>query len=716
MVEGRAAADGAIASNAWPLTRLGEALSLLAVQGRLVAVPKAGPPLWGENAPSEPEALDAWVNHVAAHLGVEANAVEATVADVERALAVAGPAIVRLPAGEPEAPPQFLVLLCGGQRLTLLTPDLRPHTISIGEVRNALCHQLEAPGLVAVERLLAASGVAEARRPRAARAIVQEQLDNAPVPLGWLLRISPAAGAWRQARHAGVSRTLISVLGASVMQQLLLVTTWWILGRTVLSQHFESAWIAAVGLTLLSLVSFQLLETAARNWFSIGLEGVFKQRLLFGALKLDPDDVRGQGIGQFMARVEQSGVIEEPGLASFLVVLVTIPQLLLAAGVIGMGSGNAVLLGMLGVWVLASLLVVWRLYVAESEVLVHYVEMSNTLVERMVGHTTRLIQADPERWHVDEDEELARYLTLSERRDRMKVLLAAVPASWLLAGLVGVGVRFVAEPPTGTLLAFEIGGVLLAQQALAALTRGVGSLIGAALAWRFVEPLFKAAARPDQPGVLPGLSADQAEPGQPLLLATGIDYRYRDKGRLVLNNCDLRIHHGDRILVEGPSGSGKSTLAAVLAGLRPPEAGLLLLRGYDRHTVGPELWRCLVVVAPQFHENHVFTGTLSFNLLLGRRWPPTPDDLAEADAVCRDLGLGDLIDRMPSGFQQMVGESGWQLSHGEQSRLFIARALLQRADLVILDESFGALDPENLRLALRCAIDRARTLFVIAHP
>jgi len=231
-----------------------------------------------------------------------------------------------------------------------------------------------------------------------------------------------------------------------------------------------------------------------------------------------------------------------------------------------------------------------------------------------------------------------------------------------------------------------------------------------------VEPLFKAAAKPDQPGVLPGLSEADVEPGQALLLATGIDYRYRDKGRLVLNNCDLRIHHGDRILVEGPSGSGKSTLAAVLAGLRPPEAGLLLLRGYDRHTVGPELWRRLVVVAPQFHENHVFTGTLSFNLLMGRRWPPTPDDLAEADAVCRDLGLGDLIDHMPSGFQQMVGESGWQLSHGEQSRLFIARALLQRADLVILDESFGALDPENLRLALRCAIDRARTLFVIAHP
>jgi ATP-binding cassette subfamily B protein len=71
---------------------------------------------------------------------------------------------------------------------------------------------------------------------------------------------------------------------------------------------------------------------------------------------------------------------------------------------------------------------------------------------------------------------------------------------------------------------------------------------------------------------------------------------------------------------------------------------------------------------------------------------------------------------MPSGWQQMVGESGWQLSHGERSRVFIARALLQDADLVIMDESFGALDPENLYLALECAQRRAATLLIIAHP
>jgi ATP-binding cassette, subfamily B, bacterial len=71
---------------------------------------------------------------------------------------------------------------------------------------------------------------------------------------------------------------------------------------------------------------------------------------------------------------------------------------------------------------------------------------------------------------------------------------------------------------------------------------------------------------------------------------------------------------------------------------------------------------------------------------------------------------------MPAGLLQMVGETGWQLSHGERSRLYLARALLQNADLVVLDESFAALDPENLQYALRCVRERAAALLVIAHP
>ena len=204
--------------------------------------------------------------------------------------------------------------------------------------------------------------------------------------------------------------------------------------------------------------------------------------------------------------------------------------------------------------------------------------------------------------------------------------------------------------------------------------------------------------------------------GRSLMQARGISFRYQPQGRWILDNCSFRIKEADHLLLEGPSGSGKSTLAAILSGLRVVESGGLLLWGFDRRFIGSEEWHRRVVMSPQFQENYIFSETLGFNLLMGRRWPPRNEDLDDAEEICQELGLGDLLAKMPSGMQQILGESGWQLSHGERSRIFIARTLLQDADLVILDESFGALDPINMGRALRTALRRSPTVLVIAHP
>lgn len=68
---------------------------------------------------------------------------------------------------------------------------------------------------------------------------------------------------------------------------------------------------------------------------------------------------------------------------------------------------------------------------------------------------------------------------------------------------------------------------------------------------------------------------------------------------------------------------------------------------------------------------------------------------------------------MPAGLQQMVGHTGWQLSHGERSLVFLGRALLQGADVVLLDETFGSLDPVTLQRALGVTLERTETLVVI---
>jgi ATP-binding cassette subfamily B protein len=265
-----------------------------------------------------------------------------------------------------------------------------------------------------------------------------------------------------------------------------------------------------------------------------------------------------------------------------------------------------------------------------------------------------------------------------------------------------------------------VGGIVLAQRSLRTLGEALEQLTAAVIAWERVRPFWQAAARPEPVGHPRFAVAPPPEPSspgeQPLLVAEGLVFRHAGRAETVLDGAGVRISSGDRLLLEGPSGGGKSTLAAVLAAGRPAQAGLLLLDGLDPATQGLEGWRKRVVLAPQFHDNHVLLGTLGFNALLGRDWPPRPADLEEAEQVLRALGLGPLIERMPAGLHQMVGETGWQLSHGEKSRLYLARALLQRGDLLLLDESFAALDPSTLERTLSFVLGRAPALLVIAHP
>jgi ATP-binding cassette subfamily B protein len=243
----------------------------------------------------------------------------------------------------------------------------------------------------------------------------------------------------------------------------------------------------------------------------------------------------------------------------------------------------------------------------------------------------------------------------------------------------------------------------------------------AAVAWEQIAPLMEAARDEgvigDPAAALTAIGSRATDGGGgSAVRAENLWFRYPGGGERVLRGITLDVRRGDRVLIQGPSGGGKSTLLAMLTGLRQPDSGLLLLSGFDRPTLGEEAWRSRLAAAPQFHENHVLDGTMAFNLLLGRRWPPTHDDLKEADAVCRELGLGELLERMPGGLHQMVGETGWQLSHGERSRVYLARALLQGADVVVLDESFGALDPESLGRALATTLERSPTLIAVAHP
>ena len=604
----------------------------------------------------------------------------------------------------------------------MLGPDLRVHRLPLLAVRAALCRGLEAPLAAEVHQLLAAVGVSVWRQERAWQAILGERLSAERIGGCWLLRLPAGTHFWHQMRHTRLPQRLLVLVGAHAMQYVLWLLSWWVVGQGALQGRLDRGWLMAWVLLLLTLVPLRLLVTWTQGWFAIGAGLLLKRRLLAGALRLAPEEIRQQGAGQLLGRVIESEAVEALALSGGILGLVAGLELSLAAVVLGAGAGGGYQALLLLGWLGLTGLIGWRYVRRRRHWTAARLELTHDLVEHMVGHRTRLAQETPAHWHDGEAQALARYLELARVMDRTAAwLMALVPRGWLLLGLLGLAPAFLTGRGSPAALAVGLGGVLLAYEAFRKLATGLWHVAGAAIAWQQAAPLFHAAARPEvaTPPTLArvlGGGGVGAGGAVPVLEAHDLVFRYRDRGEPVLRGCSLRICPGDRLLLEGPSGGGKSTLAALLNGLRRPESGLMLLGGCDLQTLGSEGWRQRVVAAPQFHDNHVFAGTFAFNLLMGRRWPPRPEDIGEAEALCHELGLEELLERMPAGLLQMVGDTGWRLSHGEQSRLYLARALLQGADVVVLDESFAALDPETLRQSLRCVLARAATLLVIAHP
>jgi ATP-binding cassette subfamily B protein len=702
----------------WPLERLGEALEALARLSKLSHGSTHIVHLPHDLQPNDDEALGEWISSNADQLNLEAEQVFASYAELEQVVRGVGPALIRLRTGDDF---RFLALVSSGWRKAiLLDPNLRKLKVSTNVICSALREALEVPLTPQLDGLLERVGVPRRRRRKARQAILRERLSAITISGFWTLRLPPGAEFFRQLRLAGAPHDLAVLAGAHAVQYALSILAWFLIGRAALEGRVDFAVLVAWAMLLLTTIPLRVLTTWKQGVLAIRAGGLLKQRLLYGALRLDPDQIRHQGAGQLLGRIIETEAVETMALNGGFHGLLAVTELIMAAVVLSLGSGGWLHSGILFLWTGLALLIGWTYLTKRRYWMEQRMTITNDLVESMVGHRTRVAQEPREHWHDAEDRSLEHYFQSSTNMDRTAVWLSTlVPRGWLLIGIAGLAFNFVRGNSSTGLLAVGLGGVLLAYSALRRMAAGISQLTDAIIAWQQVALLFhsgavKRAFKPES--TLVSSLNGGPKTGEVLLDGRDLAFRYSDRTEPVISGCDLRIKTGDKLLIEGPSGGGKSTLASLLVGLRQPDSGLLLLRGFDRRTLGDANWRRLVVSAPQFHENHVLSETFAFNLLMGRRWPARPEDLDECEEICRDLGLGELIDRMPAGLNQMVGETGWQLSHGERSRLYIARALLQRADLVLLDESFAALDPENLRRALTCVLNRVQTLVVIAHP
>ena len=190
----------------------------------------------------------------------------------------------------------------------------------------------------------------------------------------------------------------------------------------------------------------------------------------------------------------------------------------------------------------------------------------------------------------------------------------------------------------------------------------------------------------------------------------GVSFTYSGADHPVLRGLDLTIPQGQKIAVLGRSGAGKSTLAALIRGDVVPQEGRVTIGGADASALGDAMPHYVGVIQ---QNTYLFNDTLLANLRVGN------PEATEEDAwrVLDQVGLREMVERLPQGLAAMVDEAGKRFSGGERHRIALARVLLQDAPIVILDEPTVGLDPitEHALLDTLFAALEGRTVIMVTH-
>ena len=205
--------------------------------------------------------------------------------------------------------------------------------------------------------------------------------------------------------------------------------------------------------------------------------------------------------------------------------------------------------------------------------------------------------------------------------------------------------------------------------------------------------------------------------GRPELTNSGYDIAFKDvrfgygNGEEVLSNVTFTAKQGEVTALVGPSGGGKTTVSRLAARFWDPDSGRITVGGMDVTKTDPELLLSLYSIV--FQDVTLFDNTIMENIRIGRR-DATDEEVIEAGRMAQCLPF---VEKLPDGWNTMIGENGCELSGGERQRISIARAFLKDSPIILLDEATASLDAENeteIQKALSKLI-RNKTVLVIAH-
>lgn len=344
-------------------------------------------------------------------------------------------------------------------------------------------------------------------------------------------------------------------------------------------------------------------------------------------------------------------------------------------------------------------------------------------VEALGRHVTDVFQGLPilrafgrsaqERAAIEEAGEALRLASMATLRTAFLSALVLDTLASVSVGLVAVplGLRLL----DGSVhLSAALAVLILAPEVFLPLRRASAEFHESAeglAAWRSAAAAIDAAATP---AATAGAGAEPApDPAVVPVALNRVTVTAPGRERPVLASASLTIEPGEVIALVGPNGSGKSTMLSVLLGFRSPSAGSVTVGGLDLGAIDQAGWRARIAYLPE--RPTIVAGTLADNLRLAN------PDATEADlrAALAAAGAERLLDRLPDGLHEAVGEGGRPLSAGERQRVALARTLLRHASLYLLDEPTVHLDQASearVMDGLRQALTGCSALIVTHRP
>lgn len=192
---------------------------------------------------------------------------------------------------------------------------------------------------------------------------------------------------------------------------------------------------------------------------------------------------------------------------------------------------------------------------------------------------------------------------------------------------------------------------------------------------------------------------------------SNVSFTYPGSSQPVLRDIELTVEAGQTVALVGPSGAGKTTLCNLIARFYDPTRGAVFLDGMDLRDIQVESYRQILGIVEQ--DVFLFDGTIAENIGYASR----DVNLSQIEQAARIANAHEFIEKLPDGYDTLIGERGVKLSGGQRQRLAIARAVLADPKIFILDEATSNLDTQSERL-IQQSLERlmaGRTSFVIAH-